>query len=515
MENHVNRVIFHIFMLSTLVATTRGAETPWKEGLSDKTLAMQRWFSELSFLNDRHADTWEGWCDDKEQLGLTSLRYQLAFAGYGCAAAAGETPAYRELARNQLGDLCERMIDLRVWFYVPHYWKYGDAPPDPCLFENVMYTGHLTQMMCLYEHVTGDLRYSETGWDFVWKDGRKTHYTLAKAIERMAVQSEANPSGGICCEPNLIFAVCNSHSSLSYLLHDVVHGTHYADVNEKWFTWMSRNFRNKAPLAKSFLYAVYHRKLGVFAPVGDIGADGWALGWGYPWFPDLGFAEEGWKEMVAEASWDKKHCDKCCAKTNPVMQCCGVSSLVVSNGFIPIAAVQMEGKDSPIAAQVIRWLDERCGKTTDLDGDGFAESMFYAAPRGYEAAVTGNVLAALTTDGDAMRQFYRTPRKELPSQPTLAHVDYPNVYVRAAEYQSGILRFVVLKGTPRFNGTTELVCENVSKGAKVFRDGKPFETFSREGDRLILTTDVDCQRVFEIRAASRSPAVEDKAPQEN
>jgi hypothetical protein len=231
----------------------------WDPGLSDRELAISRWFSQLTYLQDRASQPWPRWHDDGKQLGITGLRYQLAFAGYGCAAMAARTPAYRQLAAQQLGDLCERLIDARVWYYVTRYWKYGDEPPDPCRYENVMYTGHLTHLMCLYELLTGDTRYSDAGWDFAAWDGRRLHYTLRQAVERLHVQSVRSPHGGICCEPNLVFATCNSHSAASFLLFDLLHGTQYADVNQKWFTWMARNFRRTEPTAPEFFYRTYHQ----------------------------------------------------------------------------------------------------------------------------------------------------------------------------------------------------------------------------------------------------------------
>ena len=504
---------FCVFQRPTEADSHDGAEAPvrlaalppWKEGLSDKALAMQRAFSEMTFLSDRSDKNWKGWYDDGKQFGLDALRYQLAFAGYGCAAAAAKTPAYRELVERQLHDLCERIIDVRVWPYVASYWDYGDTTPDPCLYENVMYTGHMTHLMCLYEHLTGDQRYSTDGWNFVWKDARKTHYTLEKAIQRLHVQSVANPSGGICCEPKMIFVVCNSHSSISFMMHDLLHGTEYSKVNQKWFDWLRRRFRNTNALdsSRSFFYMVYQTEVNLFLPVGDVGNDGWALGWGNPWFPDEAFAKQGWKFVRHFATWkkglreEKKEC-KCHAKSNPATQCCGIDSTIVSNSFVPLVAVQNEGKDSEIAKQIIHWLDEQCGRQVDLDGDSHAESFLYKAPQGYETPVTGNILAALTTDGDAMRKFYRTSRKELLTQPTLAHVDYPNHYVRAAEYRNGTLRFVILKGNPSFSGQTELICTNIPQKPKVYRDGKPFDNFRYENGKLTITTTIENETVFEV-----------------
>lgn len=275
----------------------------WRAGLTDRELALARWFSQLTFLQDRSAKPWPTWHDDGKQLGTSSLRYQLAFAGYGCAAQAAQTPAYRELIQQQLRDLCERMLDVRVWSYVTHYWQYGANPPDPCLYENVIYTGHLTQLMCLYELLTGDTRYSEAGWDFVWRDGRRVHYHLRQAIERLHVQSERSVHGGICCEPDLVFATCNSHSAASFLLFDLLH-------------------------------------------------------------------------------------------------------------------------------------------------------------------------------------------------------DYPNVYVRTAEYRAPVLRFTVLKGRPGFRGTTELVCQRIPPRATVSRDGKRVPDFQQTGSTLRIRTDVETEHVFEVAPAS-------------
>lgn len=488
--------------LALFSGAVSGEEPAWLDGLSDRELAIQRWFSHLTHMQGHEADPWTGWHDDGKQLDVTAFRYQFAFGGYGCAAMAARTPAYRDLVARQLRDLCERMVDRRTWFYVTHYWDYGDDPPDPCRHENVMYTGHLTQLMCLYELMTGDMRYSETGWDFTAEDGRKTHYTLDKAVRGLRDQSVASPSGGICCEPGLVFADCNSHSANSFLLFDLVHGTKYADANPRWFDWMRVHFRNQVPLTREFLYVIYDQKKGVFYPVGDVGADCWALGWGCPWFPDPGFLKEGWKHICTKAKWITPEKGQAYAVNNKVIGCCGGGSLSVANSFIPLTGVQAEGKDSPRAREVLNWLEASYGKPLDTDADGHNESYFYnVCPKHYISS-TGLIAAALATDGDSMRRLYRTPRKEILAAPTLAWVDYPNVYVRAAEYREPVLRFVVLKGTPSFSGRTELRCEKISGPATVLRDGKEWAEVTREGGILRIRSDVDTEHVFEVRCGA-------------
>ncbi len=495
------------FAVCVLSAGSLMASPAWGKGLSDRELAIQRWFSHLTFMSDRTAKPWREWFDDGKQLEVTSLRYQLAFGGYGCVAMAAKTPAYREVIQKQLVDLCERMIDYRVWYYVSKYWDYGGGPIDPCRYENVMYTGHLTQLMCLYELMTGDLRYSKRGWDFVSDGGRKIHYTLEKAIRRLHVQSKANRSGGISCEPGLIFADCNSHSSNSYLLHDLVHGTEYAKVNAKWFQWMSTYFRNRMPLADTFLYVIYRAKDDVFLPVGDAGADGWALAWGHPWIPDPSFTNRGWRYLLEHGQWVQPKPDQTYAKINPAVGCCGGSRPGVANAFLALAGVQAEGPDGATVRKILKWLESSFGRGVDTDGDGHEDAYYYHTCNAHRISATGNVAAALATRGDSMRRLYRTSRKDFLAGPTLSEVDYPNVYVRTAEVIGPVLRFAVLKGRPGFRGTTELACGPLEGTATVTRDGKPYGACRQTGRRLIIRTDVDAEHVFEV--TSRAPAASD------
>jgi len=493
---------FHAFFLAFLVifacSAGRAEQEARSRGLGDRELAIQRWFSSLSFLQDRRQNPWPEWHSDGKELGIGSLRYQIAFAGYSCAAMAAKTPAYHELVAKQLDDLCQRIIDLRTWQYATVYWKYGENPPDPCLYENVMYTGHLAHLMCLYELMSGDMRYSTSGWDFTWKDGRKTHYTLGKAVERLHDLSTASPNGGICCEPGLLFAVCNIHSATAMMLHDLLHGTHYAEANKRWFEWMSKNFRQKMPGSREYLYTIYHQRSGMFAPVSDLGADGWALGWGYPWYPTTVFAREGWKHVQEHAQWEKPKSDQTFARGNPLVGCCAGGTMPLRNSFLPLAAVQVDGASSVRGKEILNWLEAECGRAVDTDNDGHKDAYYYHSDNSLRIVATANIAAALATDGESLRQFYHTKRTEILAAPTLAHVDYPNVYVRAAEFVRPTLRFTVLKGKPGFSGKTELVCEKIAGRLKVLRDGKPFEDFKKDGGRIVLTTDVDRPHTFEL-----------------
>ena len=456
-------------------------------------------------MADRGQTPWATWYTDNDQLGMTALRYQIAFAGYGCAAMAAKTPAYRELVQKQLDDLCQRLIDVRTWYYVTRYWNYKDGPPDPCLYENVMYSGHLAQLMCLYELLTGDFRYSEAGWDFVCRDGRKTHYTLGKAVEHLRDLSKASPNGGIACEPGLVFSMCNNHSAASLALFDLVHKTHYAEANGRWFDWMSKHFRVNVAGNETFLYCVYSQKVGFFVPMGDVGGDGWTLGWGNPWFPTTDFAREGWQYLQKNAKWKNPTPDQMYVEGNAIVGCCGGAKTLVRNAFLPLLAVQVEGAASPSARKMLQWLDTRFGRTVDTDADGHNDGYYYDIDPSLRVPATGNIAAALATDGPSLRQLFTTLRAEILAAPTLAHVDYPNVYVRAAEFTAPTLHFTVLKGRPAFQGKTELICTHIPSKFTLTRDGQPFDDYRKTESNVVISTDVDREHIFELKTLQAAP----------
>ena len=121
----------------------------------------------------------------------------------------------------------------------------------------------------------------------------------------------------------MVFATCNSHSAASFVLFDLLHGTRYANVNRKWFSWMSKHFRTTLPASREFFQLVYDERQGRFAPVGDVEADCWTLGWGYPWFPSTDLAHEGWRHVLDKVEWHQPAPDRLYAQGNLLVGCCG------------------------------------------------------------------------------------------------------------------------------------------------------------------------------------------------
>ena len=96
-----------------------------------------------------------------KQFGLFAKRYNIAFAGYAAAALGMRgNDAEKATVGRILGNCIERILRRDMWAYsqAKNYWGRKPWAPDPCYRENVMYTGHLLQLLALYECFTGDRR---------------------------------------------------------------------------------------------------------------------------------------------------------------------------------------------------------------------------------------------------------------------------------------------------------------------------------------------------------------------
>lgn len=141
-----------------------------------------------------------------EQADFSSVRYQLAFMGYGiAAAAAAATPAHTGTGGAILRDVIRRMLDPLVWGRAhAAIWSNatgsGFNPADPVAYQNVMYSGHLALSLVLYEGLTGDDTFATDGFAFAYNGSAPTHYTTDSLVRVLAEQSAAAPCGGIPCE---------------------------------------------------------------------------------------------------------------------------------------------------------------------------------------------------------------------------------------------------------------------------------------------------------------------------
>ena len=294
-------------------------------------------------------DEKEWWNIGGEQYDIFSKRYHLAFTGYAAAALGmrGDVGVSNTVSRI-LKNCIDRCLRRDVWAYsqAKSYWGRKPWAPDPCYRENVMYTGHLLQLMALYESYTGDQRYWNEGFDFVWSTNKVVHYNLKKLIGVTVQQMRQSESGGVTCEPGLIFFPCNSHPHYAFkLFKKLGHGDWTSDAR-KWEAWSMEHFQNPF-FGGGALNLVYHVKTGLFYPRGNGGLDGWSALWYESWAESRASALRLWKNAAGRIDW--KLLDK--ADDTPGGQgCCDprpVSPAVMA-AFLAAAA---RANDDPATAE--------------------------------------------------------------------------------------------------------------------------------------------------------------------
>lgn len=150
-----------------LAAPAAAAVDPAYPALDAKELGQVLNIVELS----RQADgDWRG-METGKRNAFDSYQFQIAWMYYALAVAQSQqTPAYRELYRTSSNDLIRKMQRDDVWglwgkiIEAPQFKKYLDQTKDwrdPVADMNIMYSGHLLQMVSLYELLYRDNRYDQ------------------------------------------------------------------------------------------------------------------------------------------------------------------------------------------------------------------------------------------------------------------------------------------------------------------------------------------------------------------
>ena len=378
-----------------------------------------------------------------KQYGLYSIRYQAAFAAYAAAALGMRTPAYPALTGRILESLIDHVIDRGSWGYIGTYWKKQPTFPDPCAYENVMFTGHLLQMMALHEAMTGDSRYRTEGVDLVWNDKHRFHYDTLSLADVTVRQMRENESGGVACEPGLVFFTCNNHPQVALRLLEGMGLGDWSRDRKKWETWALSSFRSV--LGGGAIKFFYHLPTRSFIPRGHPGIDGWGILWFAPWASDPAVPRELWQLAVPHIPWseienappgsdEKPKAERtCCSpvKTPPAP----VASLLAP-------AARMNG-DSVTAERLERWLDGQFLKRES------GKAWLDTNPE-WRIAVTANRLLSMAiANGSDLRSLVMRP---LPrgyfKGPLVADVQPQDVPVFQA-YRSGGDLIVELDGGGR------------------------------------------------------------------
>lgn len=295
----------------------------------------------------------------QDQTGLFARRYNIAFVGY--AAAALGTRANHEQTNvvvRILRGCVNRMLRQYSWIYAPDsYWRDAPWKPDPCYRENVMYTGHLLQLLAYYERYSGDRVYWEKGFDFHWRDGSLIHYDVQKLIDVTVAQMRGSPSGGVTCEPGTIFFPCNNHPHVALKVFSTLGHGDWTAESTRWEKWALKNFLYPAFGGGAFNLA-YYVKTGIFVPRGHSALDAWSLLWYSVWASDPEKPKELWRVAARKIDWDE--IDRCEDPLKvPGGSCCDIFRIPATATACFIAPAARICGDVKSAERAERALDKR------------------------------------------------------------------------------------------------------------------------------------------------------------
>lgn len=241
--------------------------------MDEDEMGMFRWY--LSMCDDPLDDfsKIESW--DKDQFYISSYRYSIAFTTYMMALEQyHKLPAWREYIKPRMDRLIQKMLMKQVWqfwavrskgvdFLEPLLNTPYPEERDPVVNKNIMYSGHLGQMIATYEMLYRDMKWSEPGSIvFKWSDDEKYVYDNNSLQKVMYDQMANNSYKSIECEPNAVFSECNEHPILSFILYDHVHGTSYADARKAFLDFFNRHmFINPVTHETALLYLVKQKTM--------------------------------------------------------------------------------------------------------------------------------------------------------------------------------------------------------------------------------------------------------------
>jgi hypothetical protein len=219
-------------LLSTATPPLRGEARPSVHAageLGEEELALTRRFVDMAM---QAPDDWTNWTVI-DQFQPAALRYQIDAMINGLAL---QRYVHNPAATCYLDEAQRRLIDRyqqrKVWGYwaLENLWGNLEWDPDPGKKQNIMMTGYYALSIGLYQTVSGDLRHSRPGAiNYRWNDRRTYRYSLGELCSSLTADYVRSPWGLVVCEPNWIYALCNTRGGSALRVHDRVHGTNFWD----------------------------------------------------------------------------------------------------------------------------------------------------------------------------------------------------------------------------------------------------------------------------------------------
>jgi hypothetical protein len=474
-----------------------------------------------------------GWPGTGEkQKDMSSARYTLAFMTYFLALEQfHKLPAYTAALKPRFDRLIQKMLHRKVWEYwaevskgTTHLEPRLDRPYASEKAHNIMYSGHLVQMLMLYEKLYADPKYATPGAiGFDLSMHERAVYDTHSLIKTIYTNFLDMPAHCQQCERNACFPVCNQHPILALLLYDQIYGTRYfPEASELLLDWYLKNdlidpddhtvaamhllkqdkiLAKRSPRLGNRLDVV----LGALSTIGFLGTysaaiDGWNGVFMNTWAPEL--VREHYPYQVANtiAYLDEDH-----AYTKRG----GLYDQISAPFFAAMAA---EMGDTKLRDQLLNWAERQYKAGFDSEG-------YYVYPSWIEVPVplwpgysfkgipmTDKVAAmARANVPDGMRRLHLEPFPGAdPSAPILAELSADFMASRAIfDAERGAL-IVSVEPSPTAGILGRVVLDRLAaRGlSRLWVDGKPRQ-LSQGADTVTLQLDASSRHDIVL---ARAPA---------
>lgn len=464
-------------------------------------------------LSQQLPGEWAGMGSDFWQIGERTLQFQLSYMAMALGLVQHSyTPAYRELYRDSMHSLIQKMTLPDVWERWIFAARGGTTvdPSQPELMEgwldpvrkyNIMLKGYLLQSGALYQMLYHDGRYAKADaftFKFIpstWGNGQVTfRYSLGDVAKIVYQEYVDQNYEGVLCEPNRFFPECNQPPLLGLINYDQVNGTGYAaDVLPKFKEqWAEQNYTSATTgntIAVRYIEQEFQLKTDNLPLLGAM-TEGWNASWMNVWDPE--FVQKHYPK------WRARHLDALRSDDYArELKLEGVGARVAYGHFAFMAA---EAGDMDAREKLLDHADKYFNPIWENGQYYYPRNDSYEPDengiiRGVDTW-TGNVNLALARldKGNAFRNMYANPwTDEIRRQPYIASIDYLTTNVVQAWYDAGKKALIVtLEPGPVNAADTSFVVHNLDpqKTYEVRKDKKRVKdlTWTDGGDLVLKTT---------------------------
>jgi hypothetical protein len=455
-----NGLLFVALAIGSVVSANAASPLDKYPSLDKKQLGALRHMIELS---RRPPGSWQ-FMEPENRLSNDSVQFQIAYMSYALAVVQSQvTPAYRELYRQALRSYILKILQRDVWdmwlqvIEIPEFKKHLDPSKDwrdPVREKNIMYSGHILQMIGLYETLYDDREFDAPGaivFELPRENGSTHTYNHESLAKLIADQFVSSGHIGIECEPNRIFTECNQHAILGLIQYDRLHGTNLSDVRHRFWE-KAKDLRYIDPETNRTMWCyLVAEKERIIQPLA------WSDGW-------TGIMMHGWNRGFVESVYPAQRDAELAGliDTTPERWRVRWGTSQVSYDFGFLAAYAAEMGDRTTAQKLLKYADEHFTPRW-VDGRYFyprrtvVGEEFEGPPKSVPTdklgqhqvgPLTGNALLgfARLNPGQGIWNLYnKTTATSFAhsSDPEVADVRYPEVQIIQAYYDKAARRLAV------------------------------------------------------------------------